>query len=82
MRSAQSLKFLDPDDAAISKYARCEPKDRAWIKEGIKASILSLATLEYRMRETAFLDRKEHQRAKDALNEDKAWLKSIGGGPR
>jgi len=72
--SGVRVKFIDPNDAAVSKYARGEAKDRAWIREGLRQSILSLATLEYRFRETPFLDREEHMRAKSALEEDRKWL--------
>ena len=68
--------ILDPNDAAVSKYARGEAKDHAWIREGLKQSILSLATIEYRFRETPFLDREEHTRAKTALENDRQWLTS------
>jgi hypothetical protein len=74
--SGVSVKFLDPDDAAVSKYARGEPKDRQWIREGLRQSILSLATIEYRFRETQFLDQAEHDRAKTMLKEDRDWLES------
>lgn len=74
--SGARVKFLDPNDAAVSKYARSDPKDRAWIREGLKQSILSLATIEYRFRETAFLDSNEQSRAKSALDEDRQWLTS------
>jgi len=75
--SGVNVKFLDPNDAAVSKYARGEAKDRMWIREGLRQSILSLATLEYRLRETPFLDREEHARAKSALEEDRIWLDAI-----
>lgn len=75
-------KFLEPNDAAVSKYARGEPKDRAWIREGLRASILSLATLEYRFRETSFLDQAEHERVKRALDEDRIWLEALSAAPR
>ena len=75
--SGVNVKFLDPNDAAISKYARGEAKDRAWIREGLRQSILSLATVEYRFRETPFLDRAEHARAKTALEEDRQWLNAL-----
>ena len=68
---------VDPNDAAVSKYARCDAKDRAWIREGLRQSILSLATIEYRFRETTFLDSGEQSRAKSALAEDRQWLTSI-----
>jgi hypothetical protein len=66
--------FLEPNDAAISKYARLEERDRRWIRAGLKASILSLATLEYRFRETDFLDDAERERVRGAIGEDRAWL--------
>lgn len=75
--SGVSVKFLDPNDAAVSKYARGEAKDRMWIREGLRQSILSLAAMEYRFRETPFLDREEHARAKSALEEDRNWLTAL-----
>lgn len=77
MPSGVNVRFLDPNDAAISKYARCDDKDREWIREGLRQSILSLATIEYRFRETSFLDSEEQSRAKSALAEDQRWLASI-----
>ncbi|MFM9971392.1 MAG: DUF6036 family nucleotidyltransferase [Burkholderiales bacterium] len=71
------VKFLDPNDAAVSKYARSDPKDRAWIREGLRLSLLSIATIEYRFRETAFLDSEEQARAKSALEEDRQWITTI-----
>jgi hypothetical protein len=65
--------FLDPNDAAISKYARSEPRDREWIRAGLQAEILSLPTIEYRLRETV-METDERQRVKDAIAEDKQWL--------
>ena len=56
------------------KSARGEPKDRAWIREGLAASILSSAMLRHRFASTPFLDQAEHDRAKAALAEDVAWL--------
>ncbi len=66
--------FLEPNDAAISKYARGEERDHRWIREGLRASILSLATLKYRSRETDFLDQAEHDRVKAAIREDRDWV--------
>lgn len=73
--SGVRVKFLEPNDAAVSKYARGEAKDRAWIREGLNASILSGATIDYRFRSTPFLDQAEHDRSKAALAEDLAWLR-------
>ena len=72
--SGVSVKFLEPNDAAVSKYARGEPKDREWIREGLRQSLLSFAAIEYRFRETPFLDQEEHERAKALLEADRKWL--------
>lgn len=66
--------FLEPNDAAISKYARMEPRDREWIRAGLKASILTFAIIEARFKQTTFLDAAESARARLALDEDRAWL--------
>lgn len=63
--------FLDPNDAAVSKYARCEPRDREWIQAGLEAGLLSAPIIESRFRETAFLDASERDRAWSALSEDR-----------
>jgi hypothetical protein len=68
--------FLEPNDAAVSKYARMEPRDREWIRPGLRAGVLSLAILEARFGETAFLDRPESERARRALEEDRRWLRA------
>lgn len=67
-----TVHFLDPNDAAVSKYARCEPRDREWIRAGMAAGVLSPAIIEYRMRETHFLDNDERNAAQQALAEDRA----------
>ena len=61
------LKFIEPHDAAIAKLARGAPKDLQWIGAGIDASILSVATLEYRFRETVFADDPERERVREAI---------------
>jgi len=66
--------FLDPNDAAISKYARCEPRDREWLQAGLGAGILSPAIIEYRMRATVFESDEERQRAVAAFEEDRSNL--------
>ena len=71
--------FLDPNDAAVSKYARGEPRDREWIQAGLGAALLSVPIIESRFRETDFLDAAERDRARKALDEDKA---GIGSRPR
>lgn len=66
--------FLEPNDTAVSKYARMEPRDREWIRAGLQAGILSLPILDARFARTAFRDPAESARARTALDEDRAWL--------
>ena len=66
--------FLELNDAAISKYARGEIRDRIWIQEGLKACLLSMPTIEYRLRTTGFLDELEARSVKQRVAEDKALL--------
>lgn len=70
--------FLEPNDAAVSKYARMEPRDREWIRAGLRAAILAMPIVEARFRETEFLDAAESARARKALDEDRVWLTSAG----
>jgi hypothetical protein len=65
--------FLEPNDAAVSKYARMEPRDREWIRAGLDGAVLSLPTIDARFRETTFLDSAESARAHKALDEDRSW---------
>ncbi len=65
--------FLEPNDAAVSKYVRSEDRDREWTREGLAAGILSVATIEYRLRET-YAETEEIQTARAALEQDRAWL--------
>ena len=67
--------FLEPNDAAVSKYARMEPRDREWIRAGLNADIVSLPIIETRFRKTTFLDAAESSRARKALDEDRTWLR-------
>jgi hypothetical protein len=68
--------FLEVNDAAVSKYARMEPRDREWIRPGLRAGVLSLAILDARFAETTFLDADEAARARRALEEDRRWLRA------
>ena len=68
--------FLEPNDAAVSKYARMEPRDREWIRPGLRAGVLSMAIIEARVRQTTFLDAIESARARQALEEDRRWLRA------
>jgi hypothetical protein len=67
--------FLEPNDAAVSKYARCEPRDREWIRAGLEARLLSEPVIGSRFRQTSFLDDAERARAYKALAEDAAALR-------
>ncbi len=69
-----TIHCLDPDDAAISKYARGEKRDEEWIRAGIECSILSLATIRHRFSSTSFLDDREAAGARQRLAADEAWL--------
>lgn len=75
--SGVHVKYLEPNDCAVSKYARSQAKDREWIRAGIEAGFVSLPTVEYRIRETRFLDAQEERMAKAMLAEDKAWFQAL-----
>jgi len=64
--------FLDPNDAAVSKYARGEPRDRAWLQAGLAAGLLSAPIIQSRLQDTTFFDDEERQRAFGAFAEDAA----------
>jgi hypothetical protein len=68
--------FLEPNDAAISKYARMEPRDREWIRPGLRAGVLSIAILDTRFARTNFLDASESSRAREAFEEDCRWFEA------
>lgn len=68
------LKCLEPNDAAISKYARGEVRDQEWIRAGLEASILSMATIKHRLQFTLFLDDGEERASKERVTSDEAWL--------
>lgn len=59
--------FLDPNDAAVSKLARGEPRDLRWVRAGLAAGIVSLPTVRLRMRSTVFFDVEEEKTALQAL---------------
>ncbi len=65
--------FLELHDTAVSKYARMEPRDREWIRPGLRAQVLSLRTLDARFARTTFADADEAARARAALEEDRRW---------
>jgi hypothetical protein len=59
--------FLDPNDAAISKLARGEPRDLRWVKAGILVGLVSVPVLRLRSKTTSFLDDEERDRFDAAL---------------
>lgn len=69
--------FLDPDDAAMSKYARSQPNDRRWIRAGIRAGYISLPRVQARMASTTFLDAEEAATVKAQLAADLAWFDKV-----
>ena len=52
---------LEPNDAAISKLARGEPRDLRWVRAGLQANLISLPVLRLRARDTAYLDAVEQE---------------------
>jgi hypothetical protein len=69
--------FLDPNDAALSKYARGEPRDRRWIKAGILAGVVSMPIVKSRVGSTSFFDADEEQRARALIEEDRVWFEIV-----
>jgi hypothetical protein len=59
--------FLDPNDAAISKLARSEPRDLRWVRAGIQAGLVALPVLRLRSRSTSYLDDAEKSRVGEAI---------------
>jgi hypothetical protein len=55
--------FLEPNDAAVSKLARGEPRDVRWVAAGARANIVSLPMVKMRMKSTSFLDEDEQRNA-------------------
>ena len=68
---------LEPNDAAIAKYARGEPRDQRWIRAGIFSGVLSLALIKSRLKTTSFLDTKEESIARSQIDADFDWFESI-----
>lgn len=65
---------LDPNDAALSKYARGEPRDRCWIRAGLRASVVSLPIVRSRLQSVDFFDQHEADKARQLIAEDEAWF--------
>lgn len=69
--------FLDPNDAALSKYARGEPRDRRWIQAGILAGLVSMPIVRSRFGSTNFADTEEKRKADLLVEADRAWFEVI-----
>ena len=69
--------FLEPNDAALSKYARGEPRDIRWIRSGLLHGVVSMPVVSARLRTTGFLDLEEQQRATRLVEADKAWFRVV-----
>ncbi len=69
--------FLDPNDAALSKYARGEPRDRRWIQAGILAGVVSMPIVKSRFGTTNFFDDDEQNKARLLVEADRAWFEVI-----
>ena len=69
--------FLDPNDAAVSKYARGDRRDGEWLRAGLAAGLLSIAVIDSRFRQTSFFDAAESRRARGLLEADEAWLATL-----
>lgn len=72
LKNGLMIYFLDPNDAAVSKYARGEARDREWLQAGLAAGLLSTPIIESRLRDTTFLDDEERERALGAFADDKS----------
>ena len=72
--------FLDPDDAAVSKYARSAPNDLRWIRAGIVSGHVSLPKVKARMASTTFLDADEEARVRSQVEADRAWFETLKKG--
>lgn len=75
-----SLWFIDPNDTAISKYARGEPRDRRWIKAGLSAGIVSMPRVRLLAKKTTFADPAETAAASTRIEEDVRWLSRPASG--
>jgi hypothetical protein len=74
--------FLDANDAAVSKYARGEPRDQRWIRSGVLNGLVSLPVVTARLRTTTFLDADEERRARSGVEADRIWFEQIKRGRR
>ena len=78
-RGNVTLWFLDPDDAAMSKYARSQPNDLRWIRAGIRCGLISLPKVKHRLASTRFLDGDEESRVRKQVDATLAWFEIVKG---
>lgn len=76
-RGNVNLWFLDPDDAAMSKYARSQPNDLRWIRAGILCGLISLPKIKHRLASTTFLNRDEESRVRTQVDSTLAWFEIV-----
>lgn len=76
-RGRVTLWFLDPDDAAMSKYARSQPNDLRWIRAGVLCGLVSLPKIKNRLASTTFLDKDEEARVRKQLDATLAWFEIV-----
>ncbi len=62
--------FLDPHDAAISKYTRYSQNDKIWIDYAIRNKIINLSLLLQYIKNTNFMDYNEAMHVKNIINND------------
>lgn len=74
------LWFLDPDDAAISKYARSQANDLRWIRAGLLSGLISLPRVIARLPSTGFLDHEEAARVRQQVDADSLWFEQVRRG--
>jgi hypothetical protein len=73
---------LEPNDAAVSKYVRCEGRDREWCRAGLAHRILSGRVIRARFGVTHNVEPGEIERARDALAEDLRLVAASPAGRR
>jgi hypothetical protein len=69
--------FLEPSDAAVSKYARGEPRDLRWIRAGIAHGLISLPVVEQRLRSTHFISDSEQAQVQRLVQADQQWFADV-----
>lgn len=69
--------FLEPNDAAMSKYARGERRDQRWIRSGAVNGLVSLPTVNARLKDTLFIDTEEERTVRARIEADRVWFEAI-----